>query len=343
MDSLHKRPNAGGKSGLFSAKGRAFLVQSFRTPWWHKAVERLIAVTALTAIFAVILIFTFVGKEALPILWDPEFRGVIDLRDLVLPKLWSGYTEPVMVWQPVGKIPKYNMIPLFVGTFKTTFLAMVVSTPIAIGCAIFLSQYASKKMRETLKPMIELLAGVPSVVLGFFALMVLASWVQDTFGFTYRLNAVVAALGLSLAVIPLIFTISEDAMQAVPKSLTEASLALGAHKWQTTLFIVLPAALPGIAAAVILGFGRAIGETMIVLMASGNAAVTEFWNWGAGARTITATIAAELGEVPRGSPHWRVLFLLGVLLFLITFVLNWVGAHVVHQLHGKLTASKDRR
>ncbi|MBC7173172.1 MAG: ABC transporter permease subunit, partial [Polyangiaceae bacterium] len=171
-----------------------------------------------------------------------------------------------------------------------------------------------------------------------FALMLVASWAQDTFGFAFRLNAVVAAIGLSLTIIPVIFTIAEDALQAVPRSLSEAALALGARRYQIAVRVVLPAAIPGIAAGIILGFGRAIGETMIVLMASGNAAVMDLFNLGSSVRTVTATIAAELGEVAHGDPHWRVLFLLGVLLFIITFVLNLAGTIVTKRLHKKLTA-----
>jgi phosphate transport system permease protein len=313
-------------------------VERFQTPWSHRLAERLIAVAAWTSIACVLLIFLFVAKEALPILWEAGREPGTALLDLMVPRMWRGYVAPVFVWQPIGEPGKYNIVPLLVGTFKVTVLAMLVSVPLAVGSAVFVSQYASRRAKEWIKPAIELLAGVPSVVLGFFALMILASVVQRTFGFTYRLNAVVAALGLSLAIIPLVFTISEDALSTVPRSLSDASLALGARKWQTTLFVVLPAALPGIAAAVVLGFGRAIGETMIVLMASGNAAVVALFELGAGARTVTATIASELGEVARGEFHWRVLFALGFLLFVLTFVLNRFGDAVVRYLTRRLTA-----
>jgi phosphate transport system permease protein len=166
--------------------------------------------------------------------------------------------------------------------------------------------------------------------LGFFALMVMATLTQKLFGFTYRLNATVAAFGLALAIVPVIFTVSEDALTAVPKSFREASLALGATRWETAWKVVLPAAAPGIMAACVLGFGRAIGETMIVLMASGNAAVTTLAP-GDSVRTLSATIAAEMGEVVMGSTHYALLFFMGVLLFVLTFVLNlgaslWIKA-----------------
>ncbi|MEC7520817.1 MAG: phosphate ABC transporter permease subunit PstC [Myxococcota bacterium] len=318
------------------------LGQGFETPLAHRLAEKAITGVAFVAIAAIVLIFVFILKEALPLLWETELHGEIGGLDaLFLPKQWAGYAEAVFVWQPVGTPSKLNVVPLLVGTLKVTVLAMLISVPAGVGAAIFVSQYAPRSLREVIKPALELLASIPSVVLGFFALIVLATWMQETFGLAYRLNAIVAACGLSLAVIPMIFTISEDALRAVPRELSEAAMALGARKWQTTLRVVVPAALPGIAAAVILGFGRAIGETMVVLMASGNAAVMELFDPTTSARTVTATIAAELGEVAQGDPHWRVLFLLGVLLFVITFALNRLGAAVIARLHRRLTAGVE--
>jgi phosphate transport system permease protein len=315
------------------------LTRSFRTPLWHRIAERMIALLALGAIAAIALIFIFIAREAAPMLWDLDFAKEVQIRDLFFAKQWNGYDEPVFVWQPVGESSKFNVIPLFVGTLKVTLLAMLISVPIGVGCAMFVALYAPRAVREVVKPLIELLAGIPSVVLGFFALMVVASWAQTAFGFRFRLNAVVAAIGLALAIVPVIFTISEDAIQSVPKTMRDAALALGARRYQVALRIVLPAALPGVAAGVVLGFGRAIGETMIVLMASGNASVMEPFDLTTSVRTVTATIAAELGEVAQGDPHWRVLFLLGVMLFAVTFLLNFVGALSIQRLHKKLTAS----
>ena len=321
------------------ARPRPPLGQGFRTPLSHRLVERAIAVLAFSAILAILLIFAFVLKEALPLLWERSAREHLGgLGSLVWPRQWPGYDEAVSIWQPVGTPPKLNVLPLLAGTLKVTLIGMLISVPMGVGSAIFVSQHVSPRAREIVKPALELLASIPSVVLGFFALVVLASALQSIFGWTYRLNATVAAIGLSLAVIPTIFTISEDSLRAVPRSLIEASMALGARKWQTTLRIVVPAALPGIAAAILLGLGRAIGETMVVLMASGNAAVIELLDPSSSARTVTATIAAELGEVARGEAHWRVLFLLGVLLFVVTFVLNRIGARIVSRLHRKLMA-----
>ena len=320
-------------------RAKSKLASSFRTPLWHRIAERAIAVLALAAIAAIALIFIFIAREAIPMLWEAEFAEEVQIRDLFFAKEWRGYDEPVFVWQPVGEPAKFNVMPLFVGSLKVTLLAMLMSIPLGVGCAMFIALYAPRAVREVVKPAIELLAGIPSVVLGFFALMVVASWAQATFGFHFRLNAVVAAIGLALTIVPVIFTISEDAIQAVPNTLTEAALALGARKYQVALRVVLPAALPGIAAGVVLGFGRAIGETMIVLMASGNAAIMELFDFTTSVRTVTATIAAELGEVAQGDPHWRVLFLLGVMLFAVTFVLNIFGDVFIRRLQKKLTAS----
>jgi phosphate transport system permease protein len=309
-------------------------------PIWHRLGEQLIHAMAFTAVLAITLIFVFIAREALPLFFDAEAQEEVGgLSALVAPRAWPGYDAPAYVWQPVGEVPKLNLVPLFVGTLKVTLLSMAFAVPLAVGAAVFVSQYASRRAREILKPAIELLASIPSVVLGFFALVFLATFVQDLLGTTYRLNVLVASIALSLAVVPVVFTISEDALSAVPKELSAAALALGARKHQVVLRVVLPAALPGIAAAVILGMGRAIGETIVVLMASGNAAVVELLDPTSSGRTVTATIAAELGEVTQGDPHWRVLFLLGTLLFLLTFALNRAGSVVVERLHRQLGGS----
>ena len=329
----------GRRSSVRRRGAKSSLAGSFRTPLWHRVAERMIAILALAAVLAIALIFIFIAREAVPMLWEVEFAEEVQMRDLFFAKEWRGYDESVFIWQPVGEPAKFNVVPLFIGSLKVTLLAMLMSVPLGVGCAMFIALYAPRAVREVVKPVIELLAGIPSVVLGFFALMVLASWAQATFGFHFRLNAIVAAMGLALTIVPVIFTISEDAIQAVPGTLTEAALALGARKYQVALRVVLPAAIPGIAAGVVLGFGRAIGETMIVLMASGNAAIMELFDFSTSVRTVTATIAAELGEVAQGDPHWRVLFLLGVMLFAVTFVLNLLGDLFIQRLQKRLTAS----
>ena len=184
-----------------------------------------------------------------------------------------------------------------------------------------------------------MLSGIPSVVAGFFALIFMATVLQKVFGYESRLNAFVAGIALGFAIIPVVFSIAEDALTSVPRNFTQAALALGASRWQAAWQVVLPAALPGVFAAIVLGFGRAIGETMIVLMASGNASIMS-GNIFDSARTITATIAAELAEAVFGGDHYRILFLIGALLFLVTFLTNMAGELVMHRLKGKLEGKK---
>jgi len=252
---------------------------------------------------------------------------------MVFSQLWPGYDEAASVWQPVSEIPKFGLWPLVIGTLKVTIVSMVVAVPLGVASALYVSQYARPRTREIVKPLIELLAGIPSVVLGFFALIVMATWFQNVFGFESRLNAIVSGVALSFAIIPVIFTLSEEAFRAVPRSYVEASTALGAARWQTIMRVLLPAASPGIAAGV--GRGRAIGETMIVLMASGNAAIVSA-NFADSVRTISATIAAELAEVVFGEAHYTVLFFLGTLLFLATFAINTVGDWTIRRMKAKL-------
>jgi phosphate transport system permease protein len=301
-------------------------------------VEGWVKVSAMSAIVTIFLIFVFVGREALPLLWEHPEAGLeheaVTWSNLVGPTHYPDRPSR-FVWQPVSNVPKYNLLPLIVGTLKTTLIAILFAAPLAILAAILSSEFAPRWLRELIKPTIELLAGIPSVVLGFFALIVLASWLQELLGLRIRLNALNAGIALGLAVIPIIFTVAEDALTTVPKSYREASLALGANRWETAIKIVVPAALPGIFAGVVLGFGRAVGETMVVLMASGNAATTT-WAFTDSVRTLSATIAAELGEVVFGSPHYRVLFLIGVLLFVFTFAVNLCGDLYVQRLKARL-------
>ncbi len=291
----------------------------------EKVIAGVITAAAFTGIAALVLILVFVAKEAMAIFLDAHAREEASLSKMFLKQVVRAGKPAAFVWQPVSKVPKVSMIPLFIGTLKTTLVSMAVAVPVGVGGALFAAEFAPRRLREVLKPTIELLAGIPSVVLGFFALMVMASFLQDTFGFPTRLNAVVAGLALALAIVPVIFTVSEDALTAVPRSYREASLALGATPWETAWKVVLPAAAPGILAACVLGFGRAIGETMIVLMASGNAAITS-WTFTDSVRSMSATIAAEMGEVVVGSPHYSLLFFIGMELFLFTFVLNMVAS-----------------
>jgi phosphate transport system permease protein len=289
---------------------------------------------ALVAIIALILIFVFIGKEALPVLTSAEVQQEADLGKLFLPQS-PPEGGPAFSWQPVAQRPKYSLLPLLIGTLKATFIAILIAIPLGVGAALFTAEFAPGWLRELIKPTIEILAGMPSVVVGFFCLMVLADWLQGFFGWTFRLNAVNAGIGLSLAVIPIIFTVSEDAFSSVPQTYREGALAMGATGWQTAWRVVLPAASPGVFAACVLGFGRAIGETMIVLMASGNAAVLSLLPTDS-IRTFSATVATEMGEVVVGSPHYHVLFFIGVILFILTFLTNMAGQWWVARLQKKL-------
>jgi phosphate transport system permease protein len=304
-------------------------------PRWHAAAERVLRVAAFLAVAAIILIFVFVAKEALPLFYDHEVRSEVTLGKMWLAQQWEHYDQPEHIWQPVSDIPKYAIWPLIVGTLKVVVVAMLFGVPLAVGSALYVSQYAPNRVREVVKPVVELLAGIPSVVLGFFALIVMATWFQDWLGLDSRLNAIVAGVALSFAIIPVIFTISEEAFGAVPRSYIEASTALGAARWQTIVRVLIPAASPGLAAAVALGLGRAVGETMIVLMASGNAAILS-GRFDDSVRTLSATIAAELAEVVFGGAHYTVLFYLGTLLFISTFVINMAGEQAIQRMKRKM-------
>lgn len=287
------------------------------------------------ALIAILLIFIFIFKEAVPIFTNKDASQEASLDKMLFKQQYKPDKPAKWSWQPNSDIPKYSLLPLFLGTIKAALIAMLFATPLAIGAAIYTSEFASKRMREIIKPVIEMLAGIPSVVLGFFALIVLASVLQSAFGLTYRLNVLSAGIALGLAIIPIIFTVAEDAMNSVPRSLRDAARALGANTWQVSFTMALPAALPGIAAGLVLGFGRAIGETMIVLMASGNAAIIS-GSFVESVRTLSATIAAELAEVVFGSPHYNVLFFIGTLLFVFTFLINLGGDFVLQRLKVRL-------
>ena len=253
---------------------------------------------------------------------------------MILPHQWSGYSRPEYIWQPIGSIHKYNLVPLLVGSLKTSLIGLAFAVPLALGAAIYVSQLAPPGLKEWLKPGIELLSGIPSVVMGSFALIVMASFLQKILGYETRLNAFVAGIALGTAVIPLVFSIAEDALTSVPRGCVQAALALGASKWEAAWQIVLPAALPGVFAGVVLGFGRAVGETMIVLLVCSASVMS--WSIFDSARSITTTIAAEMAEAVAGSHHYRILFLLGAMLFAFTFVINLLGDLVIHRLKRRL-------
>lgn len=270
-----------------------------------KFMRLLLVSTASISILIVALIFLFLGKEALPFSLDPGLGSLFDT-----------------LWIPVSfQDERFGIYPLVAGSSLVTVLAMLIAIPLSIVGAVYISEIAQPVEREILKPFIEILASIPSVVLGFFGLVVLAPLVKDIFGLSSGLNALTAALLLALMALPTIITISEDALASVPRSFKQASLALGASELQTIFKVTVPAALPGIIAAIMLGIGRVIGETMAVLMVSGNSAIISLFPLDS-VRTMTATIAAEMGEVPFGSHHYQALFWIGMVLLLITFMLN---------------------
>lgn len=312
-------------------------------------VENVIKAISLISFTIIILIFLFVFKESLPIFSQKEKSELkeelktesygeeptIEINQSNNSSLENSLNDEATIknllgkeWQPIGENPKYGLLPLFIGSIKVTLIALLIGAPLAILSAIFSSLFAPKKIKEIIKPSVELLASFPSVVIGFFALMTLATFLQNIFGYTFRLNAFVGGIAMAIAIIPIIFTITEDALNSIPKYYTEASLALGANKWQTALFVIVPAATPGIFAALLLGFGRAFGETMIVLMATGNAALSSL-NIFDPVRTLSATIGAEMAEVVFGDVHYSVLFFIGSLLFIVTFIINAIAEFYV--------------
>lgn len=282
--------------------------------WRDKAIHAILVGSASTSILIVALIFIFLGREALPFAWDPGFK-----------ELWQTRWVPVSFKEEV-----FGILPLVGGSVLVTGLATLIMIPFGVFGAIYIAEIARERERSLLKPFIEILAGIPSVVIGFFGLVVLSPIVKDVFGLSTGLTALTGAILLALMAIPTVITVSEDAIQSVPKSYREASLALGANNLQTIFRIIVPAALPGMIAAIMLGTGRVIGETMAVLMVTGNAAKLTLNPFGS-VRTMTATIAAEMGEVAFGSHHYQALFWVGIFLLIMTFGLNLVAQRVLRK------------
>ena len=284
-----------------------------------KTISGVLLGFGVTAIVLIILILVFLLIEGLPFF----FKG--DGVDFFTGDVWDPSSP---------NTPRYGILPMVLGTLLVTLGAVVIAVPIGVGCAIYLSEVAHPRIRETLKPVIEILAGIPSVVYGFFALVILSTWIDDFFGSTTKLNALTGSIMLAVMMLPIVISLSEDAIRSVPREVKEASLALGLTKWDTIRGVVLPAALSGITAAVILGLARAIGETMTVLMATGNAPVISF-DMLSSMRTMTATIAIEMGEVPFGSTHFHALFAVGIVLFAITFVVNYIADCIMRRFQEK--------
>ncbi len=302
-----------------------------RGRWKEVFIETFLRLNGFIAIAAISLIFIFLFKEGIQ-----AFRTIPAGHFLQSQELdFDNVPQTVRLWQPVGQNPKYSLIPLLLGSFLVALPGTLIATIFGVACGIYLAEIAGRRTREVVKPAIELLAGVPSVVIGFFCLATLATFVQDALGTTFRLNAMVGAMGVSLVIVPVIATMTDDALRAVPGYLREGAHALGANRWETITRVIVPAGASGLVAAILLGMGRALGETMIVLMATGNAAQVTL-NPFDSVRTMTATIAAELGAVPQGGEQYRALFLVGSLLFVMTFLINLVAELAVARMRRRL-------
>jgi len=285
-----------------------------KVTWKEKAIRLILFSMASTSILIVIGIFLFLGKEAGPFALDPGLKELFGSR-----------------WIPVSfQKESFGLLPLITGSLLVTGLATLLTIPFGVGSAVYISELARPTEREILKPFIEILAGIPSVVIGFFGLVVLVPLIKDGFQLPTGLTALAGAVLLALMAIPTVVSISEDAIRSVPASYKAASLALGASKIQTIWKVTVPAALPGIIAAIMLGIGRVIGETMAVMMVTGNAAVITASPFDS-VRTMTATIAAEMGEVAFGSTHYRALFCVGIVLLLTTFGVNMIAQKVLQK------------
>ncbi len=284
------------------------------------AIELLIRLCGISAILFVFGIFFFVFREGSDFL----FHG-FNFREFFFSTEWYPTSESHV---------RYGVLALIAGTASVTGLAMLIAVPFGIGAAIFVSEFCGPRLKETLKITIELLAAIPSVVWGFIGLTLMNPLIMRLFGVPIGLNVLNGGLILALMSVPIIVSIGEDALKAVPNSYREAALALGVTRWQLVYRVLLPAARNGLLAAVLLGIGRAVGETMAVLMATGHA-VKVPTSLMDSVRTLTATIAAELGEASVHSNHYQVLFIIGILLFTITFVVNLSAYFFVRGLRGK--------
>ena len=283
-----------------------------RNRWSEFALEALIRVLGFSSIGFVLLIFLLLLREGVPLFFEVPLDQLFGVG-----------------WYPTFNL--FGMLPLILGSVLITLTAIVIAVPLGVATAVFVREAAPGWAREILKPTIEVLAGIPSVVLGFFGMTVVAPLVRETLGVPTGLTAFAGALILAYMALPTIISVAEDALDAVPKSYRDAGLAMGATHWQTIWRVVVPAARSGIVVAVMLGMGRAIGETMAVMMITGNAArmPLSLDSLFRPARTMTATIAAEMGEVAQGSVHYHALFGIGIILFMLTFTINLAAASTI--------------
>lgn len=267
--------------------------------------------TGYSAIIFVVVIFIFLLSQGLPALREVQLYNLFSVR-----------------WYPIENY--FGILPLLLGSLIVTLGATLIAVPVGIGTAIYISEISPRWAREILKPLVEVLGGLPSVVLGFLGILMLAPYLRRLLFLSTGLAAITGSILLAAVTIPTIVSVSEDALDAVPRSYRDAALALGANQWQTIWKVTLPAARSGVLTAVMLGIGRTIGETMVVMMVTGNAPVmpTTLAALFAPVRTMTATIAAEMGEVANGSTHYHVLFFIGIVLFLIALAVNITASAV---------------
>jgi phosphate transport system permease protein len=275
-------------------------------------ITTLIKIAGYSAILFVGMIFLFLLLEGLPALKQVALESLLSDR-----------------WYPIED--HYGILPLLGGSLLITLGATSIAVPFGIGAAVYLSEIAPRWLREILKPLVEVLGGLPSVVLGFLGMLILSPYLRVLLDLPTGLSALAGAILLGGIAIPTVVSVAEDALDAVPKSYRDASLAMGATEWQTIWRVTLPAARSGVLTAIMLGVGRAIGETMTVMMVTGNAPILPrgLRDLFSPARTMTATIAAEMGEVANGSTHYHVLFLIGIILFLISLIVNVTASAVV--------------
>ena len=280
---------------------------------WEFLIEKWVLINGIACILLVALIFLFLLREGLSVF------QYTSLKDFLLGENWYPISDP----------PRFGIFPLILGSLLVTTGAILLSIPLGIGAAIFIAELAPPRIRDWIKSGVELLAAIPSIVIGFIGMAVLAPFLKDLFSLATGLTALTGSITLAFMAMPTVVSITEDALTTVPLTYREASLALGATRWQTIYRVVVPSAASGILAAVMLGVGRAIGETMAVMMVTGNAAVIPH-SFLQPVRTLTATIAAEMGETVHQSPHYFALFAIGIVLFVITFLIN-LGAGFVIQ------------
>jgi phosphate transport system permease protein len=274
-------------------------------------ITRGIKIAGFSSILFLLLIFAFLMKEGTPALTEVSLSELFATR-----------------WYPIEKY--FGILPLIGGSLVVTFFSILIALPFGVGTAVYIAEIAPQGIKQLLKPMIEILAGIPSVVLGFIGIQVLVPFVRRFLDLPTGLTAFSGAFLLALISIPTIVSIAEDALYAVPKSYREAAIALGASKWETIWGVTLPAARTGVLTAVMLGIGRSLGETMAVMMVTGNAPVmpTQWMSFFLPIRTMTATIASEMGEVASGSTHYHVLFFIGIILFALSLIINVTASWV---------------